>query len=143
MKNTLFPLEEMKKTFDYKKFEKEYKDLNSWGMLTSIDVKDCDPNIIKSYDHLKKFAINLCKEIKMRRFGDPTIIAFGEQSAVLGYSMTQFIETSLVSGHFANETNSGYIDIFSCKLYDPLKAAIFTQKFFEAKSALVGVVIRD
>jgi len=32
MRNTLFSLEAVEKTFDYKKFEKEYFDLKSWGM---------------------------------------------------------------------------------------------------------------
>jgi hypothetical protein len=45
--------------------------------------------------------------------------------------MTQLIETSLVSGHFANDTNAAYMDIFSCKNYDPLVMANFTLKFFK------------
>jgi S-adenosylmethionine/arginine decarboxylase-like enzyme len=57
--------------------------------------------------------------------------------------MTQFIETSLISGHFADETNSGFIDIFSCKVYDPMKAAQFTKDYFETTSAKVGVIFRD
>ncbi len=143
MRNTLFSLAEAEKTFNYKAFEQEYHNLNSWGMLTSIDIKKCNPEIIKSYDHLKKYLYDLADFIDMTRFGEPTIITFGEHDEVLGYSMTQFIETSLISGHFADETNSGFIDIFSCKLYNPMKAAKFTQDYFEAKSALVGVIFRN
>ncbi len=143
MKNNLFPLEKQKKTFDFKEFEKEYHDLKSWGMLTSIDLKKCNPKIIKSYDHLKKYLHDLADVIQMKRFGDPTIITFGEEDEVLGYSMTQFIETSLIAGHFADETNSGFIDIFSCKVYNPMTAATFTQDYFEAESCKVGVIFRD
>lgn len=143
MRNTLFPLTKVEKTFDFKKFEKEFHLLNSWGMLTSIDLKNCNPKTIRSYDHLKKYMYDLCDFIDMRRFGEPTIITFGEEDKVLGYSMTQFIETSLVSGHFADETNAGFIDIFSCKLYNPMKAAQFTQNYFEASSCEVGVIFRD
>ena len=71
------------------------------------------------------------------------LIAFGEDDEVLGYSMTQFIETSLISGHFADKTNSAYIDIFSCKIYNPMKAAKFTQDYFQARSAKIGVILRD
>jgi S-adenosylmethionine/arginine decarboxylase-like enzyme len=143
MRNTLFSLQEAEKTFDFKKFESEYHRLKSWGMLTSIDLKKCNPKITKSYNHLKQYLYALCDVIEMTRFGEPTIITFGEADNVLGYSMTQFIETSLVSGHFADETNSAFIDIFSCKVYNPMKAASFTKDFFEAKSGLVGVIFRD
>lgn len=142
MINTLFSLEEIGPTFDYEEFKKEYHRLGSWGMSTSIDLKNCNPKIIKSHDHLKKYLHELCDFIKMRRFGEPTIITFGEKEEVLGYSMTQFIETSLVSGHFADETNSGFIDIFSCKLYDPLKASLFTRDYFEADNCKVGILFR-
>jgi len=143
MRNTLFPLDDVKKTFDYKKFEKEYFDLKSWGMQASIDLKKCNPKITKSYNHLKQYLFDLCDIIEMTRFGEPTIITFGEADNVLGYSMTQFIETSLISGHFADETNSSFIDIFSCKVYDPMKAAIFTKTYFEAESCAIGVTFRD
>lgn len=143
MRNTLFSLKEVEKSFNFKDFKKEYHDLKSWGMLTSIDLKKCSPHIIKSYDHLKKYLFDLAKVIDMTRFGEPTIITFGEKDEVLGYSMTQFIETSLISGHFADETNSGFIDIFSCKVYNPVKAATFTRDYFEAKSCTVGVIFRD
>jgi S-adenosylmethionine/arginine decarboxylase-like enzyme len=56
--------------------------------------------------------------------------------------MVQLIETSLISGHFANLNNAAYIDIFSCNPYDPEEAARFTQAFFEAKSCQMHVIER-
>jgi S-adenosylmethionine/arginine decarboxylase-like enzyme len=143
MINTLFPLEKLEKTFDFKEFEWEFHRTKSWGVLTSIDLKECNHKTIRSYDHLKTYLIDLADFIDMKRFGEPTIISFGEEERVLGYSITQFIETSLISGHFADETNSAFIDIFSCKVYDPMKAARFTKDYFEASSAKVGVLLRD
>src|SRR5476651_2795526 len=143
MINELFPLATLEKTFDFKEFERDYHRTKSWGMLTSIDLKKCNRETIRSYNHLKKYLVDLSDFIDMKRFGEPTIITFGEEDNVLGYSMTQFIETSLISGHFADETNSAFIDIFSCKVYDPMKAAIFTKTYFEAKSCAVGVTFRD
>jgi len=143
MISKISPLVELEKTFDFKEFEKEYKRVKSWGMLTSIDLKGCNVQTIRSYDPLKKYLCDLCDFIDMKRFGEPTIIAFGEDDEVLGYSMTQFIETSLISGHFADKTNSAYIDIFSCKIYNPMKAAKFTQDYFQARSAKIGVILRD
>ncbi len=53
--------------------------------------------------------------------------------------MAQLIETSLVSAHFANLTNTTYLDVFSCKDYDPEKAASFAKNFFGAKTLRLQV----
>jgi len=79
----------------------------------------------------------------MKRYGDTVVIDFGEEEKVAGFSMTQLIETSLISGHFANATSAAYLDIFSCKWYDPTVASEFTKKFFEADDAVVQPTIRS
>ena len=84
----------------------------------------------------------LCDLIKMKRFGECQVVRFGVDERVQGYSMVQLIETSLISGHFANLTNAAYIDIFSCKPYDPEEVARFTQAFFEAESCQMHVIER-
>ena len=56
--------------------------------------------------------------------------------------MVQLIETSLVSGHFANLTNTAYIDVFSCKPYDPDIIKNFTEKFFEGAHSTMHVQFR-
>jgi S-adenosylmethionine decarboxylase len=78
----------------------------------------------------------------MNRFGTTVVVNFGEDPRVSGFSMTQLIETSLISGHFANNTNAIYLDVFSCKAYPPYKTAEFARKFFEGKKAEVKVSFR-
>jgi S-adenosylmethionine decarboxylase len=120
----------------------DYLAMNAWGILTSVDIHDCDPELIRSASAIKDFVIQLCDLIEMKRFGEPTIVHFGEDERVAGYSMTQLIETSLISAHFANLTNNIYLDIFSCKYYDPQKAAEFSRNFFKGKEANINVVLR-
>ena len=110
----------------------EYKENKSWGLVTNIDLHACDPKFIRDAKKIKLFVIALCKFIKANRFGDCIVVHFGERKAVQGFSMVQLIESSLVSGHFANATNNAYIDIFSCKYYNPEAAAEFAKKFFKA-----------
>lgn len=105
-----------------------------WGLLTSLDLYHCNPDTIRSADKIRQYVFELCDLIEMRRFGECQVIHFGEDERVQGYSMVQLIETSLISGHFANLTNAAYIDIFSCKPYEPEKVTRFTQAFFEAES---------
>ena len=122
---------------NYDDVQKIYKSTNAWGISSSIDVKNCDPKLIRSKEAIHDYIIELCKVIDMKRYGEPQIVHFGDADAVAGYSMTQLIETSLISGHFANNTNTSYIDVFSCKPYDPVEAAEFTKKFFKGSEVSV------
>lgn len=126
----------------YDEIIKYYEKNQCWGLLSSIDAKNCDPELIRSATAIKEFVIQLCDLIKMKRFQDTVVVNFGEDEKVAGYSMVQLIETSLISGHFANLTNTSYIDIFSCKLYNPYEAAEFTKHFFGASDVAVNTCFR-
>ena len=57
--------------------------------------------------------------------------------------MTQLIETSLISAHFANQSNTTYLDVFSCKAYDPKTVVEFAKSFFKAKKVKRHTVLRE
>jgi len=118
------------------------KEQAPWGLLTSLDIYGCNPATIRSAEKIRRYVIELCDLIDMKRFGDCQIVNFGEDERVAGYSMVQLIETSIISGHFANLSNSAYIDIFSCKLYEPEKVASFSKGFFEAEAIELHVTTR-
>lgn len=113
-----------------------------WGLLSCIDLYECDADIIRDANKIREFVARLCDLIEMRRFGETQVVHFGEDERVAGYSMTQLIETSLISAHFANQSNTTYLDVFSCKLYKPEVVVDFAKKFFKAKSVNLQVVTR-
>ncbi|HJU03757.1 MAG TPA: S-adenosylmethionine decarboxylase [Nitrospiraceae bacterium] len=113
----------------------------AWGLSTAVDLQDCRPGTIRDAEHIKAYVVALCELIGMRRYGDCQIVHFGE-GRVAGYSMIQLIETSLISGHFANDTNRAYLDIFSCKGYDPAVVEAFSKRFFGAKTSTSSVTLR-
>jgi S-adenosylmethionine decarboxylase len=78
----------------------------------------------------------------MKRFGECQVVNFGEDEKVAGFSMVQLIETSCISAHFANATNTTYLDIFSCKCYSPRAAADFAKTFFKAEDYTMSYVLR-
>jgi len=123
-------------------YRRDFDAMGAWGILTSIDIHDCDPQLVRDAAAIKEFVVQLCDLIKMKRFGEPVIVHFGEDEAVAGYSMTQLIETSLISAHFANLTNNIYLDIFSCKYYDPEEAAEFASSYFKGKDYTIHVAMR-
>jgi S-adenosylmethionine/arginine decarboxylase-like enzyme len=126
----------------YEQITEYYEKNQCWGLLSSLDAKNCDPELIRSEEAIKEYVLKLCELIKMKRFQDTVVVNFGEDEKVAGYSMVQLIETSCISGHFANQTNASYIDIFSCKIYNPYVAAEFTRDFFKATDAAVHICFR-
>lgn len=124
------------------KYLQEFNESSAWGISTAIDLYDCDPELIRSADKIKQFVVELTDLIGVNRFGECTVVNFGARPEVAGFSMTQLIDTSLVSGHFANKTNTVYLDVFSCKYYDPDVAADYAQRFFKARSRRMQVLLR-
>ena len=113
-----------------------------WGFSTSVDLYNCNPATIRDAEKIKQFVIELCEIIKMKRFGECQVVYFGEADVGAGYSMTQLIETSLISGHFANKTNAAYLDVFSCKPYNVDEMSFFAKKFFEADEGKINTIER-
>jgi len=120
----------------------EYRLVDAWGLDTGIDLHSCNPDSIRDAEKIKQFVRELCDRIEMKRFGECAVVNFGEDEKVAGFSMTQLIETSLISAHFANKTNTVYLDIFSCKYYNPFDAAEFAKESFGAKDYNVHYTLR-
>jgi len=115
---------------------------NCWGVSSCIDLYDCDLNLMQDEAAIKRFVRELCDLIKMRRFGETQVVRFGDDPRVTGFSMTQLIETSLISAHFADNSKAIYLDVFSCAPYDPNEVAVFTAQFFKAQRHKMEVFTR-
>jgi S-adenosylmethionine/arginine decarboxylase-like enzyme len=113
-----------------------------WGIASSFDIYDCNPETIRDADKIKQFVIELCDLIEMKRFQDTLVVNFGEDERVAGFSMVQLIETSLISAHFANLTNTTYLDVFSCKPYDPEVVADFAKQYFGGSEVITQINLR-
>ena len=113
----------------------------AWGLCTAVDLQDCHPELIRDAEHIRRYVVELCSLIGMQRFGECQVVDFGS-GRVAGYSMVQLISTSLISGHFANDTNNAYLDIFSCKGYDPGVVEEFSKEFFGARRSTTTVTLR-
>ena len=101
----------------------------SWGYHLLINAAKCDHEAIRSSDKIKGFTKELVKRIDMKAFGAPRVVHFGDEHTG-GYSLVQLIHTSCITGHFVEETDDVYIDIFSCKTFDPKIAVAVFREFF-------------
>ena len=50
-------------------------------------------------------------------------LVFGAYDAKAGYTLTQLIETSNICAHFVDESNSLFLNVHSCKDFDPVLCA--------------------
>lgn len=114
----------------------------AWGIASAVDIYECDPALIRDADAIRRFVVQLCDLIEMKRYGETQVVHFGEDERVAGYSMVQLIETSLISAHFANLTNTVYLDVFSCKSYNPKAVQEFAQSFFGGARSHLHVTMR-
>lgn len=114
-----------------------------FGYELILDLHECDLKVMASKKKLTEYVNKLCKLIKMDPYGKLFLPYFGlEKPHTKGYSLLQFIETSSITGHFSEYWRKSYINIFSCKSYNPKKAAQFTKKFFKAKKLVTQYIVR-
>ncbi len=120
----------------------QFNNSNAWGIYSSVDIYNCDPEFIRDDNTIKLYVSQLCDLIEMKRFGETQVVYFGNDSRCEGFSMVQLIETSVISGHFSNLENTAYIDLFSCKYYDPEVVAHFTVSFFKGSDYILNTNLR-
>lgn len=113
---------------------REYRQKNCWGMLASLDIYGCDRAHISQPKLIRELIIKLCERISMKRYGEPLIKRFGE-GELEGYSALQFIHTSSITMHFDELQSRAFIEIFSCKFFDPKKAETFCRQFLKAQKS--------
>lgn len=88
-----------------------------WGYHLALDIAKCYKPSIRCEKQITAFTKTLVKEIDMKAYGEPLIVHFGEGNKS-GYTLIQLIETSNIAGHFCEETDDLYLDVFSCKPFD-------------------------
>jgi len=119
-----------------------YKKRSAWGLLASIDLSGCDHDLIQSPEAIRDFVCKMISAIKMKTYGPMHLERFAE-GHLEGYSVMQFIETSSLTIHFDHMIGDrAFIDIFSCKFFDPTKAEKFAQKYFKAKKSKMKILMR-
>ena len=116
--------------------------LRTWGKHLILDAAGCSPKMIGSEVVVANFARSLVKRIDMVPFGNPQVVMFGSGSKK-GYTMVQLIETSNITAHFVEENNSMYLDVFSCKDFDPEVVEEAVKEFFDAKYFNRKVILRQ
>jgi acyl-CoA synthetase (AMP-forming)/AMP-acid ligase II/S-adenosylmethionine/arginine decarboxylase-like enzyme len=89
-----------------------------WGMLAAIDLHGGDRTRLADPDSIRRFVPALIAAIGMRAHGALMIDRFGDDE-LEGWSAMQFIETSSITIHADEVFGRCFIDVFSCRPFDP------------------------
>ncbi len=117
--------------------------MNSYGYELILDLHKCivpGKNTFfgswKRRRFLGKFFRNLCHEIdmvpcKLVFWDDMWVLPWNRQTKprTTGTSAVQFIITSNITIHVLEKLDAVYINIFSCKEFDPLIALSFCRRY--------------
>ena len=79
----------------------------------------------------------------MKRVGNPIIEYLTPTKENSGYSLMQMIETSNITAHFVESNQSAYIDVFSCKQFDPLVAEHVVKEYFDPNNIKATFITRN
>lgn len=115
--------------------------IEPWGMSAHIDLHGCNPDLIRDKEEMRRFIISLCDHIEMRRFGEPDINRFGE-GAKEGFTAIQKIYDSAINIHYEETQNRAFMDVFSCKYFDPFKVRKFCLKYFKTDCDVINIHLR-
>jgi len=115
---------------------------NNYGQELILDLHGCDIKTF-SQENLKKYFVEICNKIDMKRHGEPLFWEdHSEIPHLKGISAIQFIETSNIVVHALNMLGAVYINLFSCKEFDQEKAKIFSKNFFKAEEVVMRNIDR-
>ncbi len=113
--------------------------MKGYGKELILDLHECDPATF-TRKSIKKFFKELCELIDMEReklswwddYGLPTEECQTEPH-LKGTTAVQFIKTSNITIHTLDLLKSVYLNIFSCKDFDPEIVKKFTEEWFKGK----------
>jgi S-adenosylmethionine/arginine decarboxylase-like enzyme len=100
-----------------------------WGMLAAIDLAGCPRELVADGERIRAFVAAVVPAIGMRAHGPTLLERFGD-GELEGWSAMQFIETSSITIHADEVGGRCFVDVFSCKPFDPALAAAMARRHF-------------
>lgn len=112
---------------------------NPYGYSLTLDIKECDSDRVSRED-ITQYLAMLCTAIDMERedlhFWDYEDDPEGYQAAPVhlrGVSAVQFIKTSSLVIHTLDDLKLVFVDLFSCKKFEPRLVLQLSESFFRGK----------
>ncbi len=113
--------------------------MKPYGYELIMDLHGCDPTRM-TRDGVREYCAQVCGVIDMKR-EEFHIWASDEKdyqkdpAELYGVSAVQFIRTSSLVIHTLPKMLRAYVNLFSCKWFDPMEASRFTTEYFSGTLA--------
>lgn len=119
------------------------KNKKYWGYHLLVDIAGCDKEPMKDESIIKNFFKELVPAIDMKTASPIMIkrLLMGQPNQ--GFSAVQIIETSSITMHFVETDGTIYLDVFSCKTFEPKIVLDMVKKYFKAKTMKHKFITRD
>lgn len=111
---------------------------DSYGQELILDLHNCAVETF-TRESIEAYCVELCELIDMERcdlhFWDDIGVPAGDRQTnpkTVGTSAVQFILTSNITIHTLDLLAAVYVNVFSCKEFDPVAAGQFTADFFHS-----------
>lgn len=116
--------------------------LEPWGYHAIMDCNNVDLASIQDETNIRAWITDLLATIEMEPIGEPIIAKTGVgQADKEGYTAIQIIVTSSIVAHFIDRDRHIYIDIFSCKQFNPLACEDKIRQYFGQDTVVKKILL--
>jgi S-adenosylmethionine/arginine decarboxylase-like enzyme len=121
-----------------------------YGQELVLDIHEADPREF-TRDQISAFMRCLCdtvlymerEDLHFWDYEDEPELKAQQPPHLKGISAVQFIKTSNVTIHTLDDLKKVFLNVFSCKKFDPDKAAAFAATYFQGKIARSITIVRQ
>lgn len=113
-----------------------------WGFHAIMDCNNVELDKIQSESNIKAWLADLLVKIDMTPIGDPIVAKTGVgMPDKEGFTAVQIIVTSNIIAHFVDRDRHIYIDVFSCKEFNPDLVEESIKQFFGSNTAIKKILL--
>jgi len=106
-----------------------------WGYHLILDCGQCNTVSMQDRTSVDTWIRQLVRDIDMEPIGPPQIeYTAGHLADKAGFTVVQIIVTSSIVAHFVDQLGQIYLDVFSCKPFDPAVVEASMVKHFGTAS---------
>jgi len=134
-------IRKLKRGFPQKAKSERHTPEESWGFHLLIDCLDMDDEIDDEKD-IEAFFTELIQALDMKPLSEFFCVRVDNEEG-RGISAFQMITTSHIAMHFDDDGHNGFMDVFSCKKFDPRIVLQMIEKHFKPDNMMVQFVYRD
>lgn len=113
-----------------------------WGYHLILDCSGCNDKV-DDPPTVTAWIKEMVTALDMKAVGEPLVHQFTGGEEGRGTTAVQIITTSSITFHSDDEAEQAYIDVFSCKSFEPQTAIDLTQKYFAPKRCGAFWLYRD